>query len=97
MEILFVVMLVCVVASLAIADARGVDKAGAVIMGLALGPLGVGIVLLMKPGVKPLPKAAESQNEVESGEQTYVKCPGCEGFTPSGSRFCNNCGQAMSQ
>lgn len=93
----FGIWMVCGLFALLLADARGLDKAGAFIIGIALGPLGIGIVLLMKPAAASEPQEERGREPAAdaAGISTYVKCAACDGFSPVGSRFCNHCGQAL--
>lgn len=93
----FAIWLFCGVVALAIADSKGMDKTGAFLMGMFLGPLGIGIVLLMKatPPAAPQEQPAPLPLNADGSKPTYVQCDGCAAFVPSSSKFCPECGAAI--
>ncbi len=88
MEVWIVFWVLCGIVSAVVASSRGASGFLGFVLGVLLGPLGIVIAFVLKP-------SATLPTTPTSSDGTFIKCAHCQGFTPSESRCCMNCGTAL--
>ena len=89
MEALFAVWVLCGIAAMAIANAKGRSGCGWGLLGFLFGPLGLLAAAIMSPNARAKQSQADRAG-IQSGD--LVKCPACAELIKREARKCKHCG-----
>jgi hypothetical protein len=85
----------CGLVSCIVAASRGASGFVGFMLGVLLGPFGIIIAFVLKPEMPSPSPQAEAEAAPVDAKATYIRCNECSDFSPSHSKFCMHCGQAI--